>query len=78
MTIVAKLYKVTCNFGWQTEDETSTWHCATLDGAYRFIEKQKELRWYSIEENTFIPCDENDPDGQLYIGCNHFEFHECE
>ena len=79
MTIVAELFKVTCGFEWQEENETSTWHCATLEGAHRFVEKMKAqgLTWYSIEQETFIPCDEDDPDGQLYLGCDHFEFHEC-
>lgn len=77
MTIVATLYKVTCSFTWQEdENDTSTWHCASLDGAKRFIERQKDLRWYSIEGQEFIPCDEDDPYGQLYIGMTYFEFND--
>lgn len=78
MTIVATLYEVHCHFEWEEDSEVSTWHCATLDGAHRFIEKQKTkgLMWYSIEGQDFIPCNEDDPDGQLYIGMKHFEFKE--
>ena len=74
--VVARLFKVTCGFAWQDENESSTWHCASLDGAKRFIARQKDLTWYSIEGEDFIPCDENDPGGQLYIGMTYFEFHE--
>lgn len=73
---IARLFKVTCHFDWQRENEVSTWHCGSLRGAKEFIAKQRELNWYSIEGEDFIPCDENDPGGQLYIGCTHFEFHE--
>lgn len=76
MTVVARLFKVTCHFAWQDKNETSTWHCASLDGAKRFIKRQKELEWYSIEGQNFIPCDEDDPTGQLYIGCTYHEFVE--
>ena len=75
--IVAHLCKVTCNFKYQGENETDTWHCATMDGARRFVEgKRKDLRWYSIEEQTFRTCNEDDPDGLLYIGLKNFEFEE--
>ena len=76
----AILYEVTCQFDYQKEDnDVSIWHCASLKGARRFVEKQKALGgllWYSIEGQEFIPCDENDPDGQLYIGMIHHEFHK--
>lgn len=78
MTIMATLYKVTCHFNYQKENDTSTWHCATLNGAHRFVESKIEngLDWYSIEGEDFIPCDESDPGGFLYIGMKHFEFNE--
>lgn len=78
MTVVATLYKVECHFDWEEENEVSTWHCGSLEGAYRFIEKQKEkgLLWYAIEGEDFCPCNEDDPEGQLFIGVNHFEFKE--
>ena len=78
MTVIASLYKVECNFTWQDENEVSTWHCATLEGAHRFIEVKNDLRWYSIEGQDFIPCNEEDPGGQLYIGVTHFEFIDLE
>lgn len=79
-TIIARLYKVTCQFDWQKGDETSTWHCGTLKGARRFVESQKDrgLLWYSIEGQDFIPCDENEPGGQLYIAMIHHEFKEIQ
>ena len=79
MTVIARLFKVTLQWDWQKEDETSTWHCATLEGARRFCQKMIDkgrVLWFSIEGQNFIPCDEDDPDGQLYIGMTHFEFHE--
>lgn len=80
MMVVARLYKVTCQFSWQKDnDDVSTWHCASLEGAKRFVKEKMDkgdLLWYSIEGQDFIPCDENDPNGQLYIGMTHFEFNE--
>lgn len=79
-TVVARLFEVTCQFDWQVrDDDTSVWHCATLSGAHDFIENQREISkliWYSIEGQEYIPCDENNPDGQLYIGVTHFEYHD--
>ena len=78
--VVARLFKVTLQWDWQKEDdETSTWHCGSLEGARKFCQKMIDkggVLWFSIEGEDFIPCDENDPDGQLYIGMTHFEFHE--
>lgn len=75
---LATLFKVECHFDFEDENETSVWHCGSLEGARRFIEKQKSkgLLWYSIQGQDYIPCDENDPYGQLYIGLTHFEFKE--
>lgn len=78
--VVATLFKVTLQMDWQKEDdETSIWHCGSLDGARRFCQKMIDkggVLWFSIEGQDFIPCDENDPDGQLYIRTTHFEFYE--
>lgn len=77
MKRVARLFEVTCKFNYHGENEVANWHCGSLDGAYRFIEKLKSqggLLWYSIEGQEFLPCDEDDPDGQLYIGVIHHEF----
>ena len=82
MTVVARLFEVTCQFSWQKDnDDVSKWHCASLEGARRFVKEEMgkgDLLWYSIEGQDFIPCDESDPDGQLYIGVNHFEFNDLE
>ena len=82
MMVVARLYAVKCQFSWQKEDDdVSIWHCASLDGARRFIKEKMDkgdLLWYSIEGQDYIPCDEDDPNGQLYIGITHFEFHDLE
>ena len=75
-TVVARLYEVRCHFTWQDENDVGVWHCATLDGAKRFIAKQKDVDWYAIEGQDFIPCNENDPGGQLYIGMIYHEFKE--
>lgn len=80
MTVVASLYEVTCQFSWQKDDDdVSKWYCASLEGARRFVSEEMEkgdLLWYSIEGHDFIPCNENDPDGQLYRGITHFEFND--
>lgn len=78
MTTIVTLFKVECHFDWQTENDTSTWHCGSLDGARRLVEKQKAdgLLWYSIEGYDYHPCKESDPLGQLYLGMIWFEFKE--
>lgn len=80
--VVARLFEVTCQFSWQKEsDASSVWHCASLEGARRFVKEKMgkgDLLWYAIEGQDYIPCDENDPTGQLYIGVNHFEFNDLE
>lgn len=71
------MYKVTVHYDWQDEaDDGGIWHCGSWEGAQAFVEEQKQkgADWYSIEEHTFIPCDEDDPAGQLYIGMGLFTF----
>lgn len=78
-TIIATLYKLKCQFDWQVKnDDTCTWTFGSLEGVHNFIEEQKKkgLLWYSIEGQEYIPCDENDPKGQLYIGLFYMEFKE--
>lgn len=80
--VVARLFKITCQFTWQKgSDDVSVWHCASLEGARRFIKEKVikgDLLWYSIEGQDYMPCDEDDPNGQLYIGITHFEFNDLE
>lgn len=60
----------------------ASWHFGSLDAAYDSIEKQIEadtehhIMSYSVEEEQYIPCDANKPNGKLYIGCNHFNYVE--
>lgn len=80
MKILATIYQVTLQWDWQDEDETSTYSCGSLAGAHKFIAQKVEkgdVLWYSIEENSYIPCKKDDPEGQLYIGCDYMEFHDC-
>lgn len=77
--ILATLYKVECNFTWEDKNSSSTWSFGSLEGAKKFVEKKKdELRWYSIEGLDYMPCDDDDPYGQLYQGMIYFEFNEFE
>lgn len=77
-TVVATLYKVECNFKWDEDvDSSSSWTFGSLNGARKFVEKRKDtLRWYAISGYDYIPCDENEPDGQLYLGMIYHEFEE--
>lgn len=76
--VIATLYEVHCGFDWMNDGDGDKWTCATLDGARRFVEKQKEkgLTWYAIEGRQYLPCNDEDPDGQLYIGIIYHEFRE--
>lgn len=79
MKAVAVLFEVTIQFSWQDENEISTYHCGSLEGARKLVRDWKgkdKIRWYSIEGQEFLPCKEDDPSGQLYIGVIHHEFHE--
>ena len=78
MTTIVTLYEVTCHFSWEDENETSTWTCASLEGANKLVEREKnhELVWYSIAGYTYHPCNEDDPNGQLYKGMIYHEFKE--
>lgn len=54
----------------------------SIKGARDFIEeaikndKNKTIDSYSIEEISYIPCKEDEPDGKLYLGVSYFEFIE--
>lgn len=70
--------KVSIFYTWNHGD-ASTWHCGTLEGAQRFVAKKiedPEVYAYSIEVTEWLPCDENDPDGQLYGGMLYMTFKE--
>lgn len=79
MKPVAVLFEVHIQFSWQEENEVSIYHCGSLEGAKKFVREWKgkdKIKWYSIEGQEFLPCKDNDPDGQLYIGVTHMEFNE--
>ena len=74
--VIATLFKVTVHFKGRDDNDVSTWHCGSYNGALRFIDTLDNYDWYSIEGQEFRPCHDNDPMGQLYIGLICFDFHE--
>ena len=75
--IIATLYKVTIGYDWS--DGTASWTCGSLEGARRFVKKEigrGGVCWYSIMGHQYMPCHEDDPLGQLYIGLIHTEYNE--
>ena len=74
--VVARLVKLTMAFTWEDEAArgSSYWTFGSVEAARKWAEGAADVAWYSIEEEEFIPCDENDPSGRLYIGCNYFDF----
>lgn len=73
------LTTLTIFYDW-ANDEGSSHSFGNVEGARRWINEQLEhdknnnINSYSIEENAYIPCDANDPNGKLYLGVRHFEF----
>lgn len=82
--VVARLVKLTVGFTWEDEAErgSSHWSFGSVEAARKwvekYIEKSSDVAWYSIEEEEYIPCDENDPSGHLYIGCGYYDFVDLE
>ena len=83
MKAIARMMKVTCQYDYQvarreeTEgmtDEVSTWNFGSWEEAIKFCydEKDRGLNWFTIEDQSYFPCDENNPDGKLHIGVNKF------
>ncbi len=83
MKEIARMVKVTCQYDYQIEhrdetngaiNEVSTWYFGSWEGAYEFCNDEKKigLQWFSMEDQSFLPCNEENPNGKLYIGCNRF------
>ena len=73
--VVARLVKLTVGFTWEKESEQgSVWHFGSVEGARKWVEAKDDVAWYSIEVEEFIPCNDGDPLGQLYIGCDYFDY----
>ncbi len=72
--VVAHLVKLTVGFTWS--EDSSVWHFGSVEGARKWVESKKDVSWYSIEDEKFIPCDASDPFGQLYIGVDYFDYVE--
>ena len=75
-----KIWKVECHHIWDSEENSfSTYHFGSYEGALMWVVKNgKDLDWAYIEENKFIPCDKDNPGGQLYIGCDTTQFFKKE
>ena len=76
---VATIVKVICNHSWADDNDTSTYSFATVIGAQRWVKARldrHDLDWFAIEGQHYYPCDDNNPDGQLYIGVFHTEFYD--
>lgn len=57
------------------ENSFSTNYFGSYGGALMWVVKNgKDLDWALIEENKFLPCDEDNPEGLLYISCNTTHF----
>jgi hypothetical protein len=70
-----RIWKVDCGHVWDNEDSCSTYSFGSYDGALMWILKNAdELKWAAIEENHYLPCDRENPGGQLYIGCDTHQF----
>lgn len=70
-------YKVECKFDYEEKDSYSTFTFMSLDGANKWIEKNKShLDWASIMSLEAHPVNENDIDGQIYYGVIYNEFYE--
>ena len=75
------IWKVTCEFTTSIsvngKTEESVYSFGSYDGALMWVVNNADvLRWASIEENNYIPCNKDNPDGQLYIGCDVFQYFE--
>lgn len=71
--------KVTIFYTWDKDGDGATWHCGSLEGAKRFVDKKiakGDVKAYSIEVIDWLPVDEADPDGQLYGGMRYMEYQE--
>lgn len=73
------IWKVTCEFTTSIlvngVEEVSHYSFGSYDGALMWVVNNADtLRWASIEENNYLPIDKNNPDGQLYIGCDVTQF----
>lgn len=67
--------KVTCNYIWQSKDDSSEYTYGSVHGALTFLEENKdELRWCSVEGYDVCPCYEGDEGGRLYHGMTYFKY----
>ena len=73
-----EFFKVHCGYVWETEEDAgdNVFTFGSLEGAREWVERQDDLRWYSIEGLKVLPCNGLDYGGQLYYGMTHHEFHE--
>ena len=77
---IMEIWKVECHYNWDSEENSfSTYHFGSYKGALMWVVKNgKNLDWAYIEENKFIPCKKDNPEGQLYIGCDTIQFFKKE
>ena len=78
MTVLYTTVEVTLFYSWGGGDG-STYTFGSLDGAKKYVLEKRErddVNAYSIEVVDHIPCDENNPGGQLYGGMGYFEYRE--
>ena len=69
------IWKVECAHTWEKENDYSTYTFGSYKGAIRWIVNNgKNLKWASVMENNYLPCEKSDPDGQLFIGCDTCQF----
>jgi hypothetical protein len=68
--------KLTVGFTWAKDDrDVAHYSFGSVHGAKKWVQKNKEqINWYAIEEVEYIPCDKDDPMGQLYLGMLYHEF----
>ena len=75
MKEVAYLVELTVCFTWD-EDDAHKWHFGSVERAREWVEAKKDVKWYAIEAQRFIPCSGEDERGQLYIGVDYMDFVE--
>lgn len=63
------LTRLRVGFSWDREDNCSTYSFGSVEGAREWIKSHKEqIDWYAIEQVQYLPCDADNPKGQLYQG----------
>jgi hypothetical protein len=72
-----RLTKLTVGFKWDKKGEGADYTFASIIGAREWIDNNRDqINWYAIIEVEYIPCNENNPMGQLYQGVLYHEFTE--